>query len=116
VISSIVEIALVSRTFQSYSSESFARSIAHHREMIAAFRMRDDVWAASIMTSHIRAAYHVFLTTVPADDPDHKRLDTGGKRSAVGCAKQRGKAPVEGHQWLEFSSRGRDRLRPDWGV
>jgi DNA-binding GntR family transcriptional regulator len=62
VISSIVEIALVSRTFHSYSSESFARSIAHHREMIAAFKVRDEVWAASIMTSHIRAAYHVFLT------------------------------------------------------
>jgi DNA-binding GntR family transcriptional regulator len=50
--------------------------ILHHREMIAAFRMRDAAWTASIMTSHIRAAYHAFLTTVPADDPDHKRLDT----------------------------------------
>jgi len=78
VISSIVEIALVSRTFHSYSNESFARSIAHHREMIAAFRVRDETWAASIMTSHIRAAYHVFLTTVPTEgeSSDKKNMKT----------------------------------------
>jgi DNA-binding GntR family transcriptional regulator len=63
-IASVVEMALVSQTFNSYSDVSFARSIAHHRELIAAFQARDGVWAAAVMTSHIRAAYHVFISSI----------------------------------------------------
>ena len=63
-IASVVEIALVSRTFSSYSDTSFARSIAHHRELVAAFTAGDERWAAAVMTSHIRAAYHVFVASL----------------------------------------------------
>ncbi len=63
-IASVVEIAMVSRTFNSYTDEHFARSIAHHRELIAAFQVKDDAWAAAVMTSHIRAAYQVLSASV----------------------------------------------------
>lgn len=60
-ISSVVEVALVTRTFRVYSDEDLARSMTHHRELIAAFKARDAQWAGSVMRSHIRAAYHVFV-------------------------------------------------------
>jgi DNA-binding GntR family transcriptional regulator len=70
VIASVVEMALVSRTFSFYSPTDFARSIAHHRELIEAFKARDRVWAAAVMNSHIRAAYHVFTASlVETADP-----------------------------------------------
>ncbi len=59
-IASVVEISWVSRTFSIYSDVDLAASIAHHREMIRAFSVRDGVWAAAVMRAHIRAAYHVF--------------------------------------------------------
>ncbi len=63
-IAGVVEIALVSRTFSSYSDISFGRSISHHRELVAAFQVKDSVWAESVMSSHIRAAYHVFVASL----------------------------------------------------
>jgi DNA-binding GntR family transcriptional regulator len=60
----VIEIALVARTFNYYSDVAFTRSIAHHRELIAAFHARDEAWAAAVMTSHIRAAYHVFVAAL----------------------------------------------------
>ena len=60
-ISSVVEIALVTRTFRAYSDEDLSRSMTHHREIIAAFKARDAQWAGSVMRSHIRAAQHVFM-------------------------------------------------------
>jgi DNA-binding GntR family transcriptional regulator len=59
-----VEMALVSRTFGAYSETSFARSIDHHRALLAAFQAKDGIWAAAVMTSHIRAAYHVFIASL----------------------------------------------------
>jgi DNA-binding GntR family transcriptional regulator len=66
VVATVVEIAMVSRTFSSYTDENFSRSIGHHRELIAAFRARDDIWSAAVMTSHIRAAYHVLSALTPS--------------------------------------------------
>jgi DNA-binding GntR family transcriptional regulator len=66
-IASVVERALVTRTFSIYSDEDLARSLAHHRDLIAAFRARDGVWAGSVMRSHIRAAHHVFLAAADHD-------------------------------------------------
>ncbi len=59
-IASVVERSLVTRTFESYSSADLQRSMAHHRELISAFRARDGAWAAAVMKSHIQAAYHVY--------------------------------------------------------
>ncbi|MGA0594685.1 GntR family transcriptional regulator [Enterovirga sp. CN4-39] len=68
-ISSVVEMALVTRTFHVYSDEDLARSMTHHRELIAAFRGRDSVWAGSVMRSHIRAAHHVFISSLRRSAP-----------------------------------------------
>ncbi|MGN6770420.1 MAG: GntR family transcriptional regulator [Rhizobiaceae bacterium] len=64
IISNVVELSLSSRTFNIYSDVAFSRSIAHHRELIEAFRERDPVWAAGVMNNHIRAAYHVFTASL----------------------------------------------------
>lgn len=62
-IAGVVELGLVARTFSVYSGADLARSMAHHRELIAAFSVRDQVWAASIMRSHIRNAHQAFKTS-----------------------------------------------------
>jgi DNA-binding GntR family transcriptional regulator len=63
-IASVVEMSWVARTFSIYSDADLAASITHHREMIKAFSVRDEVWAAALMRGHIRAAYHVFRSSV----------------------------------------------------
>jgi DNA-binding GntR family transcriptional regulator len=69
-IASVVEMALVTRTFHVYSEDDLARSMTHHRELIAAFRFRDSVWAGSVMRSHIRAAHHVFVSSIARSRAD----------------------------------------------
>lgn len=67
----VIQIPLTMRTFNRYSDEDLERSMAHHREIVAAFDARDSRWAASVMRSHIVAAYHVFLgadVKLAADD------------------------------------------------
>lgn len=53
---SVVHVPLVIGTFERYDSVSLARSMGHHRELVAALRARDRLWAESVMRSHIRAA------------------------------------------------------------
>ncbi|MDB5510634.1 MAG: transcriptional regulator, GntR family [Enterovirga sp.] len=65
-ISGLVEMALVTRTFGFYSEADLVRSMTHHRELIAAFSARDPAWAGSVMRSHIRAAHHVFVSSANA--------------------------------------------------
>ena len=78
-IKGVVEMPLVVRTFHFYSADDLARSIAHHRELVAAFSRRDGDWAGNVMRSHIRAAYHVFVALagvlVTADDEPTARAD-----------------------------------------
>ena len=69
-----VQVPLVHRTFQRYSRRGLERSFAHHRELIEAFRVRDGVWAESVMRSHILAARHIFdsalVETSDSEQPD----------------------------------------------
>lgn len=58
-IASIIEMPLVLGTFRRYSDEDLLRSMSHHREMIAAFEVRDGEWARSVMQCHVLAARHV---------------------------------------------------------
>ena len=53
----VVEAPLVLRTIEHYSPQERARSLQHHRELIAAFRARDSQWAEAVMISHIKAAF-----------------------------------------------------------
>lgn len=57
VASQVIEAPLVLRTLARYSPAERARSMAHHRELIAAFRARDSQWAEAVMISHIKAAF-----------------------------------------------------------
>lgn len=55
-VSTIVAVPLVWRTFSHYSPEALRRSLAHHHELIEALRAKDAAWAESVMRSHVRAA------------------------------------------------------------
>ncbi|GAA1605870.1 GntR family transcriptional regulator [Kribbella sancticallisti] len=62
VISSVVQVPLVWRTFTRYTPEALQRSLAHHHELVAALTAQDPVWAESVMQSHVRAAWHTLRT------------------------------------------------------
>lgn len=55
-LASLLETALVHRTFLSYSPEDLRRSAAHHIELAQAVEARDAEWAGSVMRAHILAA------------------------------------------------------------
>jgi DNA-binding GntR family transcriptional regulator len=61
ILAAIVEMPLMLRTFHRYRNEDLMRSMAHHRELVAALEARDGAWAASVMRSHVIAAHHVIL-------------------------------------------------------
>lgn len=65
VISSVIQVPLVWRTFSHYTPEALRRSLAHHHELVAALAARDPEWAESVMRSHVRAAWH----SIRSQDP-----------------------------------------------
>jgi DNA-binding GntR family transcriptional regulator len=56
-VSSVVDVPLVWRTFSRYSPEELRRSLAHHHELIDALRANDPDWAESIMRAHVHSAW-----------------------------------------------------------
>ncbi|MFG1777853.1 GntR family transcriptional regulator [Micromonospora sp. NPDC049051] len=60
-LSAVVEVPLIVRAFRLYSPDALARSMAHHRDLVAALRARDADWAASTMRAHVLAARTVLL-------------------------------------------------------
>ncbi len=72
----VIEIPLTLRTLARYSQQDRRRSLHHHRELIEALEARDGVWAASVMKSHVHAAFQALMRATPAD-PD---LSSPGKR------------------------------------
>lgn len=61
----LVEQPIVRRTAVRYGREQLAKSAREHQELIQAFEARDPEWARSVMTSHIRRAFHVFSRIDP---------------------------------------------------
>lgn len=55
-VSSIVQVPLVWRTFSHYTPNAMRRSLAHHHEIVEALRAGDAGWAESVMRAHVRAA------------------------------------------------------------
>jgi DNA-binding GntR family transcriptional regulator len=51
-----------------YNREQLAQSAREHRELIQAFEVADPEWAKSVMTAHIRRAFHAFSVARPPDD------------------------------------------------
>jgi DNA-binding GntR family transcriptional regulator len=66
-----IEMPIVQQTFRRYSPAQMARSFAHHRELIDAFRAHDPAWARNVISCHIHAAKHARLDgdAVPAPEP-----------------------------------------------
>lgn len=60
VLARVVEQPVVWRTAQQYDRENLMRSHHEHDELLAAFERADGAWAASIMSGHIRRAYHAY--------------------------------------------------------
>ncbi|HSA48903.1 MAG TPA: GntR family transcriptional regulator [Yinghuangia sp.] len=59
-----VRTPLIMRNFHAYDDASMRRSLAHHIEIVAAFRAGDPQWATAVMTAHLRNARAVMLRTV----------------------------------------------------
>ncbi len=71
VISSVIQLPLVWRTFSRYTPDALRRSLAHHHELVAALAARDPDWAESVMRSHVRAAWHTIRANPsPAEHKD----------------------------------------------
>lgn len=70
----VIRLPLVMRTFHRYAPGDLARSHAHHRDLVAALRAGDEVWADSVMRAHVRAAKHVLIEALESEssraDPD----------------------------------------------
>jgi DNA-binding GntR family transcriptional regulator len=65
VISAVIQVPLVWRTFSHYTPDALRRSLAHHHELVAALAARDPEWAESVMRSHVRAAWHSIRSEEP---------------------------------------------------
>ncbi len=63
----LVEQPVVRRTAHQYSKIQLNQSAVDHDELIAAFAAKDADWAKSVMTSHIRRAFHSFSITASPD-------------------------------------------------
>ena len=55
---------IVKRTAMRYDRFQLDRSLSEHEEIIAALKRRDADWAGSVMTAHIRRAFHVYFDHV----------------------------------------------------
>ncbi|MEU4568902.1 GntR family transcriptional regulator [Micromonospora sp. NPDC023956] len=60
-LSAVVEVPLVVRAFRLYTPDALARSMAHHRDLVAALKAGDAEWASSTMRAHVLAARTVLL-------------------------------------------------------
>ncbi|GAA3935389.1 GntR family transcriptional regulator [Actinomadura viridis] len=55
-LTSVMHAPLILGTFRRYDAEELARSMNHHRELVAALTARDPAWAEAVMRAHVRAA------------------------------------------------------------
>jgi DNA-binding GntR family transcriptional regulator len=81
----LIDVPVVRRTFHTYSEAELRRSFAQHRELIEALAAGDGDWAAAVMQAHIRAAGATLRSRrdpEPAQAPGHPRgaqgADDGG--------------------------------------
>jgi len=66
-----IQTPLQRRNFHAYDAPALRRSLAHHVEIVDAFRAGDEGWAAAVMTAHIRHARTVMVRAAdpPPTDP-----------------------------------------------
>lgn len=76
----VIEVPLVRRTFDEYSAAEMRRSFGQHRELVNAIAEGDGEWAQAVMRSHIRGAAaswraHRLQPDQHADQPPVQRGD-----------------------------------------
>jgi len=55
--SSLVQVPFVWRTFSHYTPDELHRSLRHHHELIDTLRAGDSAWAESVMRAHLHSAW-----------------------------------------------------------
>ena len=60
ILARIVEQPIVWRTVQNFDRDDLLHSYHEHESLLAAFASHDGVWAASVMATHIRRAFHTY--------------------------------------------------------
>lgn len=63
-LSRVIEVPIVRRTFHQYSRAELERSFLQHRELVEALEARDGGWAHAVMHAHVRAARHALFRVV----------------------------------------------------
>ncbi|WP_243793921.1 GntR family transcriptional regulator [Saccharopolyspora gloriosae] len=76
--SRVIDVPLVRRTFHQYTAAELDRSFAQHRELVDAIAAGDGEWAHAVMQSHLRAA-RTSLGRTPPDD--HAETPSTGRVS-----------------------------------
>lgn len=61
---------IVQRTALRYDQVQLDQSLSEHEELVAALSKRDPDWAGSVMTAHIRRAYHVYIDRFGGPDEE----------------------------------------------
>lgn len=74
-VTGVVDVPLVRRTFSYYSADRMRRSLAHHHEIVDALIARDPIWTESVMRAHVRAAWstlalHASEMAAPTTEPE----------------------------------------------
>lgn len=65
---SMMDVSLITRTFQRYSPSRMRASSAQHTEIVAALKAGDADWAESVMRTHILAARSTVLQSMADED------------------------------------------------
>ncbi len=71
--SQVISLPLVLHTFTRYEEREIRRSMAHHRELVDAFRAADPDWAESVMRAHIHAGHAVMKRGLTTPRPDNEK-------------------------------------------
>jgi DNA-binding GntR family transcriptional regulator len=64
--SQVLYMPLSLRTILRYDDAALARSVHHHAEIVAALETRDSAWAASVMRTHVLAAWRAIESDAKA--------------------------------------------------
>ncbi|GAA2361098.1 GntR family transcriptional regulator [Saccharopolyspora halophila] len=67
-LSRVIEVPLVRRTFHQYSTAELNRSFTQHRELADAIAAGDGDWAHAVMQSHVLAARATLLRSEPDEE------------------------------------------------
>jgi len=74
----LVEVPMLLRTYERFDDSAIERSNRHHREIITALKAKDADWAQKVMETHLHAAHRVFLSQAgesPAQAPSGSPRD-----------------------------------------